>query len=103
MLPAWGHTHVHFLVKEDLVLIKTPKTKDHIVPHVGNKTFSRYMNDRAFDIFGPTTHTKWDSQNANLKKYLINYLEGLFGANTFNRARVTSTVGTYLKYVGDMY
>ena len=33
----------------------------------------------------------------------MDYLEGLFGVDTFNKRKVTSTTGTYLKYVHEMY
>jgi hypothetical protein len=60
------------------------------------------MNDKALDIFGPTIHTWWNAQNANLKKDLIDHLVGLFG-ESFNKSGVTSLAGTYLKYVRDQY
>lgn len=33
----------------------------------------------------------------------MDYLEGLFGADTFNKSEVTFAIGTYLKYAWDMY
>jgi hypothetical protein len=43
---------------------------------------------------------RWNCQNSNLKKELMDYLEGLFGVDTFNTKAVTSAVGEYLKYTG---
>jgi hypothetical protein len=33
----------------------------------------------------------------------MDYLEGLFGVDTFNTKEVTSAVGEYLKYTRDVY
>ena len=33
----------------------------------------------------------------------MDYLEGLFGVDTFNKKVVTSAVGEYLKYMQDVY
>ena len=33
----------------------------------------------------------------------MDYLEGLFGVDTFNKKEVTSAVGEYLKYTWDVY
>ena len=33
----------------------------------------------------------------------MDYIEGLFGVDTFNTKAVTSTVGEYLKYTWDVY
>jgi hypothetical protein len=46
---------------------------------------------------------RWNFQNSNLKKELMDYLEGLFGVDTFNTKVVTSAVGEYLKYTRDVY
>jgi hypothetical protein len=46
---------------------------------------------------------RWNCQNSNLKKELMDYLEGLFGVDTFNTKAVTSAVGEYLKYTWDVY
>jgi hypothetical protein len=46
---------------------------------------------------------RWNCQNSNLKKELMDYLEGLFGVDTFNKKEVTSAVGEYLKYTRDVY
>jgi hypothetical protein len=46
---------------------------------------------------------RWNCQNSNLKKGLMDYLEGLFGVDTFNKKEVTSTTGEYLKYIQDVY
>ena len=54
-------------------------------------------------IFGPTIRTRWNSQNSILKKELLDYLEGLFGAGTFDRTTVARTVGKYLKYTRATY
>ena len=54
-------------------------------------------------IFGPTIHTRWNSQNSNLKKELLDYLEALFGVGTFDRIAVARLAGKYLKYTRDTY
>jgi hypothetical protein len=54
-------------------------------------------------IFGPTICTRWNSQNSNLKKELMDYLEGLFGVDTFNKKTTTSLAGQYLKSTRDVY
>jgi hypothetical protein len=46
---------------------------------------------------------RWNCQNSNLKKELMDYLEGLFGVDTFNTKSVTSAAGEYLKYAQDVY
>jgi hypothetical protein len=46
---------------------------------------------------------RWNFQNSNLKKELMDYLEGLFGVDTFNTKAVTSATGEYLKYTQDVY
>jgi hypothetical protein len=46
---------------------------------------------------------RWNCQNSNLKKELMDYLEGLFGVDTFNTKAVTSAMGEYLKYTWDVY
>jgi hypothetical protein len=46
---------------------------------------------------------RWNFQNSNLKKELMDYLEGLFGVDTFNKKVVTSAAGEYLKYTQDVY
>ena len=61
------------------------------------------MNDKVLDIFGTTLHTRWNSQNSDLKKKVMDYLEGMFWVDTFNRNRVTLIASTYLKYVRDIY
>jgi hypothetical protein len=45
----------------------------------------------------------WNFQNSNLKKEILDYLEGLFGEETFNKKTVTFAVGKYLKYTRDVY
>ena len=54
-------------------------------------------------IFGPTIRIGWNSQNSNLKKELLDYLEALFGVGTFNRTAVARVAGKYLKYTRDTY
>jgi len=46
---------------------------------------------------------RWNCHNFNLKKQLMDYLEGLFGVDMFNKNVVTSIVGEYLKYTLDVY
>jgi hypothetical protein len=46
---------------------------------------------------------RWNFQNSNLKKELMDYLEGLFGVDTFNTKAVTYAVDEYLKYMQDVY
>jgi hypothetical protein len=46
---------------------------------------------------------RWNFQNSNLEKELMDYLEGLFGVDTFNKKAITSAVGGYLKYMRDVY
>jgi hypothetical protein len=41
--------------------------------------------------------------DSNLKKELMDYLEGLFGVDTFNKKVITSAAGKYLKYTWDVY
>jgi hypothetical protein len=45
----------------------------------------------------------WNFHNSNLKKELMDYLEGLFGVDMFNTKAVTSTACEYLKYTRDVY
>ena len=54
-------------------------------------------------IFGPTIRTGWNSQNSNLKKELLDYLESLFGVGTFDRIAVARVADKYLKYTRDTY
>jgi hypothetical protein len=54
-------------------------------------------------IFGETLRMRWNFQNSNLKKELMDYLEGLFGVDTFNKKAVTSVACEYLKYTWDVY
>jgi hypothetical protein len=46
---------------------------------------------------------RWNFHNSNLKKELMDYLEGLFGADTFDKKVVTSAMVEYLKYTRDVY
>ena len=54
-------------------------------------------------IFGPIIRTGWNSQNSNLKKELIDYLEALFGVDTFDKTAVARVASKYLKYTRDTY
>ena len=76
---------------------------DHILLHVGNNSFYKHMNEKLLVIFCPTICTRWNSQNFNLKIELMDYLEGMFRVDAFNKSGVTSIVDTYLKYAWDMY
>ena len=57
------------------------------------------MNDPTLELFGPAIRTMWNSQSSKLKDELMNKLVGLFIEGTFNKTRVTSKVGLYLKYM----
>jgi hypothetical protein len=46
---------------------------------------------------------RWNFQNSNRKKELMDYLEGLFGVDMLNKKAVTSAAGEYLKYMWDVY
>ena len=70
---------------------------------VGNNEFYKFFESKALIIFGPTIRTRWNSQNSNLKKELLDYLEGLFGVGTFDRTTIAWVVGKYLKYTRDTY
>ena len=76
---------------------------DIIILHVGNNLFYKELNEKSLVKFGLTICTRFNSQNSNLKKQLMDHFEGLFEANTFNWSRVTSTTGTYMEYAWDMY
>ena len=54
-------------------------------------------------IFGPTIRTGWNFQNSNLKKELLDDLEALFWAGTFDRTVVARVADKYLKYTRDTY
>jgi hypothetical protein len=56
-----------------------------------------------FLIFGPTIRKRWNSQNSNLTKELMDYLESLFGVETFNKTLATIVAGQYIKYTREMY
>jgi hypothetical protein len=68
-----------------------------------NDLFYRHLESKTLSIFGETLCMRWNFQNSNLKKELMDYLEGLFGVDTFNKKVVTSAVGEYLKYTRDVY
>jgi hypothetical protein len=70
---------------------------------VGNNLFYRHLESKALLIFGENLRTRWNFQNSNLKKELMDYLEGLFGVDTFNKKMVTPAAGEYLKYTQDVY
>ena len=70
---------------------------------VGKNEFYRILESHALVIFGPTIRTGWNSQNSNLKKELLDYLEALFGVGTFDRTVVARVAGKYLKYTRDTY
>ena len=59
------------------------------------------MESHALVFFGPTIRTGWNSQNSNLKKELLDYLESLFGVGTFDRKAVAQVADKYLKYTRD--
>jgi hypothetical protein len=70
---------------------------------VGNDLFYRHVESKALSIFEETLRMRWNFQNSNLKKELMDHLEGLFGVDTFNKKVVTSAAGEYLKYTRDVY
>jgi len=70
---------------------------------VGNNEFYRILESHALVIFGPTIRTGWNSQNSNLKKELLDYLEALFGVDTFDRTTLARVADKYLKYTRDTY
>jgi DNA mismatch repair ATPase MutS len=45
----------------------------------------------------------WNSQNSNLKKELMDYIENLFGIDTFNKTLAMAAAGKYLKYMRETY
>jgi hypothetical protein len=61
------------------------------------------LENKALLIFGPTIWERWNSQNSNLKKELMDYLESLFGVDTFNKTLATAAAGQYLKYTRETY
>jgi hypothetical protein len=46
---------------------------------------------------------RWNSQSIHLKKEILDYLECMFGVDTFDKSEVLKAVGLYLKYICDMY
>ena len=60
------------------------------------------MHEKDLDIFGPTIHTWWNTQNDKLKYDLMNHMIKFFG-DTFNKQGVTTVVGLNLKYVKEDY
>jgi hypothetical protein len=61
------------------------------------------MNDLTLDIFGPTIHTRWNSQRSKSKYELINKLVVLFGEGSFGKYGFSSKAGAYLKYMSNQY
>jgi hypothetical protein len=45
----------------------------------------------------------WNSQNSNLKKELMDYIENLFGVDTFNKTLAMAATRQYLKYMRETY
>jgi hypothetical protein len=70
---------------------------------VGNNDFYRSLENKALLIFGPTIRERWNSQNSNLKKELMDYLESLFGVDGFNKTLATTVADVYLKYTRETY
>jgi len=70
---------------------------------VGNNDFYRSLENKALLIFGPTIQERWNSHYSNLKKELMDYLEILFGVDTFNKTLSITAVGQYLKYTREAY
>jgi hypothetical protein len=70
---------------------------------VGNNDFYRSLENKEFLIFGRTIRERWNSQNSNLKKELMDYLEILFGVDTFNNTLATAVTGQYLKSMRETY
>ena len=70
---------------------------------VGNNEFYQFLERKELYIFGPTIHTRWNSKSSNLKKELLDYLEGLFGVGIFDKIAMARVVGKYLKYTKDTY
>jgi hypothetical protein len=79
------------------------KINDHIFLCVGNDHFYRHLESKALLIFGATVCTRWNCQNSNLKKELLDYLEGIFGVETFNKKTIATAEGEYLKYTQEVY
>jgi hypothetical protein len=65
--------------------------------------FYKHLHDQSLEIFGPTLRTRWNSQSIHLKKEILDYLERMFGVDTFDKSEVSKVVGLYLKYIRDMY
>jgi hypothetical protein len=66
---------------------------------VGNELFYRHLESKSLMIFGETLCMRWNCQNSNLKKQLMDYLEGLFGVDMLDKKMVTSAAGEYIKYM----
>jgi hypothetical protein len=85
-----------FMVNEEELPLKQVK-----VP--GNNNFYRSLENKALLISGSTIRERWNSQNSNLKKELMDYLESLFGVDTFNKTLATAATDQYLKYTRETY
>jgi hypothetical protein len=70
---------------------------------VENNYFYRSLENKLLLVFGPTIRERWNSQNSNLKKELMDYLESLFGVDIFNKTLTTAASGQYLKYKRETY
>ena len=67
-----------------------------------NNVFYKNLHEKELEIFGPTIHTRWNSQNEKFKDDLMNHMVNLFG-ETFNKKGVIATAGLNLKYVREDY
>ena len=70
---------------------------------IGKNELYRFLESHVLVIFGPTIRTGWNSQNSNLKKELLDYLEALFVVGTFDKTMVARVAGKYLKDTRDTY
>jgi hypothetical protein len=76
---------------------------DHIFLCVVNDHFYRHLKSKTLLIFWEKLCMRWKFYNSNLKKELMDYLEGLFGVDMFNKKAVISATGKYLKYMRGIY
>ena len=60
------------------------------------------MNNKALELFGPTIHTQWNSQDSAKRDVLIDHMVNLFG-NTFNKKVVAKLADENLKYTRAQY
>ena len=70
---------------------------------VGNNDFYISLENKPLPIFGTTIRERWNSQNSNLKKELMDYLEMRFDVDTFNKTLAIVVAGQYLKYTRETY